>query len=410
MVLKSQETILLVGLTRWNSKRFPVWSMIAGTGATAIYALLAAKKNQWRMVGTEIEPESVMLARSNVKQNNLEQLIQIIHVKDSVLDQVLENSVSNQYDFTMCNPPFFGNEDETDSGAKSRKDRPLPSGAKTGTSNELIYDGGELEFICKMIEDSQKRKCSVRIFTTMVGIKRDFKELLLKLKSVGVKNFTTTEFTQGKTMRWGLAWSFDDKIHLTPPAQVTQEFENVPTCLNFENYIFSHLQNLNFYFLKRMSCASEDSNVDIGIGQTIHFIATENTWTGQRRRRREMERLRNFSSTAATAIVNNDKEPPRKIVKLSEEVSSAPQQEDSIKSMECQEESSEFTATTLSSNILLESYVQLVRDGRHARINMSLLGGSLGKDGLNQIMTYLRNSYTRDSKNPSTELYQLLKY
>lgn len=47
-----------------------------GTGATAIYALLAAKKNQWKMIGSEIDPESVMIARSNVERNSLQPIIE----------------------------------------------------------------------------------------------------------------------------------------------------------------------------------------------------------------------------------------------------------------------------------------------------------------------------------------------
>ncbi|ODN03484.1 Methyltransferase-like protein 16 [Orchesella cincta] len=398
--LRLNYILWLEDLLSWNNgfgkAGDEVCGIDVGTGATAIYALLATKKNQWRMVGSEIEPQSVMLARSNVTRNNLEKLIQIRHVKDSVLDQVLADSSPNQYDFTMCNPPFFGNEDETDSGTKTKKWRPEPSGAKTGTKNELIYAGGELEFIFKMIEESKKHQNSVRIFTTMVGIKRDFKELALKLKSVGVKNFASTEFAQGKTMRWGLAWSFDDLIHLIPPPQVTHEFENVPGCLNFENYIFSHLQTLNFQCLKWISGVDEEADTGLETGQTIHFITTENTWTGQRRRRREMERVRKGNAEVTTAD-NNSEEPPMKITKLSNENPGPASHQ------------GEAMEAAPSNNILLESHVQLVRDGHRGRINMRLLGGSLGKDGLNQIVTYLKNSYNRDAQNPSTELYQLLK-
>lgn len=79
------------------------------------------------------------------------------------MKQVLAESVGEQYEFTMCNPPFFGNEDEADSLQKSRKgDRPEPSGAKTGTKGELIVSGGEYEFVSQMIADSKAHPNQVK--------------------------------------------------------------------------------------------------------------------------------------------------------------------------------------------------------------------------------------------------------
>lgn len=42
----------------------------------------------------------------------------------------------------------------------------------------------------------------------MIGRKSDLKSLMSKLREVGVSVVKTTEFVQGKTSRWGLAWSF----------------------------------------------------------------------------------------------------------------------------------------------------------------------------------------------------------
>lgn len=47
----------------------------------------------------------------------------------------------------------------------------------------------------------------------MVGRKSNLKFLTLKLREVGVTIVKTTEFVQGRTSRWGLAWSF------MPPAK-----------------------------------------------------------------------------------------------------------------------------------------------------------------------------------------------
>lgn len=47
----------------------------------------------------------------------------------------------------------------------------------------------------------------------MIGRKANLKVLVSKLWEVGVTIMKTTEFVQGETYRWGLAWSF------VPPAR-----------------------------------------------------------------------------------------------------------------------------------------------------------------------------------------------
>lgn len=42
----------------------------------------------------------------------------------------------------------------------------------------------------------------------MVGRKTNLKSLTSKLREVGVTIVKTTEFVQGQTCRWGIAWSF----------------------------------------------------------------------------------------------------------------------------------------------------------------------------------------------------------
>lgn len=46
-----------------------------GTGATSVYMLLGAKKNNWHMVGTDIDPISIKHAQDNINKNQLSNLI-----------------------------------------------------------------------------------------------------------------------------------------------------------------------------------------------------------------------------------------------------------------------------------------------------------------------------------------------
>lgn len=104
-----------------------------------------------------------------------------------------------QFDFCMCNPPFFESMEEA--GANPRT-------ACGGTMEEMVCPGGEQAFIKRIINDSVHLKEQIRWYTTMVGRKVNLKVLTTNLRKVGVTIVQTTEFVQGRTSRWGLAWSF----------------------------------------------------------------------------------------------------------------------------------------------------------------------------------------------------------
>ncbi|KAF6156632.1 hypothetical protein GIB67_010687 [Kingdonia uniflora] len=111
----------------------------------------------------------------------------------------------NEYfDFCMCNPPFFDSMSEAGLNPKT---------ACGGTPEEMVCPGGEQAFITHIIEDSAVLKQSFRWYTSMIGRKSNLKILTSKLWEVGVSIVKTTEFVQGETCRWGLAWSF------MPPAK-----------------------------------------------------------------------------------------------------------------------------------------------------------------------------------------------
>ncbi|KAL9243926.1 hypothetical protein vseg_017758 [Gypsophila vaccaria] len=104
-----------------------------------------------------------------------------------------------KFDFCMCNPPFFESMEEAGLNPKT---------SCGGTTEEMVCSGGERAFISRIIEDSVTLKQSFRWYTTMLGKKSNLKFLTSKLREVGVTIVKTTEFVQGQTCRWGLAWSF----------------------------------------------------------------------------------------------------------------------------------------------------------------------------------------------------------
>lgn len=72
----------------------------------------------------------------------------------TALLELLEGN-SDQFDFCMCNPPFFADHMDAQAIMSSRSDdRPEPSSINTASVGESITEGGEAEFIKKIIVES----------------------------------------------------------------------------------------------------------------------------------------------------------------------------------------------------------------------------------------------------------------
>jgi methyltransferase len=82
-----------------------------------VYSLLAAKKMGWRMRATETDPTNYRLAAKNVETNQLTSSISLVQVAPTeifTLAVLGGEDEKTEYDFSMCNPPFFTDEKQTD--------------------------------------------------------------------------------------------------------------------------------------------------------------------------------------------------------------------------------------------------------------------------------------------------------
>ncbi|AQK60691.1 methyltransferase [Zea mays] len=198
-----------------------------GTGANCIYPLLGASLLGWTFVGSDVTNVALEWAKKNVESNpHLAELIEIRNanaapsesetvVREAASEKILEPAEdvampkphilvgvvkeSESFDFCMCNPPFFESTEEAGLNPKT---------SCGGTAEEMVCPGGELAFITQIIEDSVSLKNSFRWFTSMIGRKANLKLLISKVREAGASVVKTTEFVQGHTARWGLAWSF----------------------------------------------------------------------------------------------------------------------------------------------------------------------------------------------------------
>lgn len=181
------------------------------------------------MCAIELNAESVEYAHANVHANGLQHRIEIFDnpSKDNPFDALIRNDEKwKRFDFTMCNPPFFRDESESESaesdefkepddGDRSHVDKQQPpNNAKTGIDCELMCAGGEVEFVKKIIQQSKEFGKRISFFTTMLGHKTSLNSILQELKTHGITNYCTSEFCQGWTKRWGVAWTFRNDLPL----------------------------------------------------------------------------------------------------------------------------------------------------------------------------------------------------
>uniref|UniRef100_A0A1A9W7T3 U6 snRNA m(6)A methyltransferase n=1 Tax=Glossina brevipalpis TaxID=37001 RepID=A0A1A9W7T3_9MUSC len=181
-----------------------------GCGSSCIYSLLAAKKNNWSMLALESNPINLDYALKNIERNNLQNSVTLFVQKRTAeifRDYFDSDCGSEIYDFCLCNPPFY---DTCANANKTRnpEKRPPPHNCPTGFAEELFCEGGEVKFVEKIVIESLLYAKRIRIFTTMLGHKSSLSKIMDILKEKKIQHFCSTEFHQGNTTRWGIAWSF----------------------------------------------------------------------------------------------------------------------------------------------------------------------------------------------------------
>ncbi|KAJ3555943.1 hypothetical protein NPX13_g10247 [Xylaria arbuscula] len=183
-----------------------VTGLDVGTGASLIYPLLGCvHRPAWRFIATDIDAESIQSARENARLNNLESRIRIIHRTAS--DTLIPALPHEAIDFVMVNPPFYASDTELLELA-AQKSRPPPS-ACTGAPVEMVCEGGEVQFVERLINESLTVRDRIQWYTAMLGKQSSMEALIDVLKRNGINNFAVTTFIQGsKTRRWALGWSF----------------------------------------------------------------------------------------------------------------------------------------------------------------------------------------------------------
>ncbi|KAM3965181.1 U6 small nuclear RNA (adenine-(43)-N(6))-methyltransferase [Aphomia sociella] len=375
-----------------------------GTGACAIYPLLATTKNKWHMLGTETDEKSFQKAQENITKNKLQDVIEVRKNETSSVIQHLFCVDSKQvYNFSMCNPPFYSSLQEL---CESRSPARLPpKNGFTGSPQELITDGGELEFCRKYIKESKEHQDEIIIYTTMIGHKYNLQELLQDLKEEGI-TFTYTEFCQGRVTRWGLAWTYQDYdiFKLVPPrdqprkkqAPIVYQLPQLPNSTYDMETVTNKLKViLNNLHINHKIINKRGNNI------VIDVIATTNTWSNQRRKRRLMKQLQ--PNDCKKSKLNT--EIPTISTAISD--SSAISESSDMSHLEKQKTSNHIgngdnmkphTSPEDTSNVavaepMVHALLKVHKKENDILMEMDYLNGSAGKEGLHQVVQYIKNNW-----------------
>lgn len=186
-----------------------------GVGANCIYPLIGAHEYRWRFTGSETHPQAFASAQAIISANpSLTRMIRLRRQKDneSMFHGIIHKN--EQYDATLCNPPFHDSAAAARAGGE-RKRRNLGQDRNDalnfgGQQQELWCEGGEVAFIKKMISESRDYARQVMWFTSLVSKGENLPPLYRALTDVGAVKVVKKEMAQGQKQSRFIAWSFMD--------------------------------------------------------------------------------------------------------------------------------------------------------------------------------------------------------
>ncbi|KAH9930660.1 S-adenosyl-L-methionine dependent methyltransferase [Fomitopsis serialis] len=285
-----------------------------GTGASAIYPLLGCRVDaQWSFVATDVDEKSLQYARLNIQNNNLQDRVSLVQSDPNgpVLQHVLV------FDFTMCNPPFYGSKEDVKRSAEAKEYQ--PNAVCTGADVEMITPGGEGAFVCKMVSESLELRSRCRWYTSMLGKLSSLTEVVALLRKHQIDNYAITEFVQGQTRRWAIAWSFGDvhlpdsiaripnpSVHsLMPPHNTVQQTYPQSTSLDrLSSAVTSTLASIEGVSVQPLP--RDDGAEHTFPGADTLVTAARDTWSRTARRRKMRETSMQVDDEPSNALVCRD--------------------------------------------------------------------------------------------------------
>lgn len=187
-----------------------------GTGANCIYPLLGNAEYNWSFIGVDSNDDALKEAQNIIDKNNLQDQIKLKKQNDNahVLSGVL--SETDKVTVTMCNPPFFKNEEDALKATTSKLKglgKPTDQMVRNfaGQAHELWYKGGEKAFLHNYLYESSLLKTQSYWYTSLVSNKDNVKTINQSLKKLGATAVLTIGMNIGNKKSRIVAWTFLDE-------------------------------------------------------------------------------------------------------------------------------------------------------------------------------------------------------
>jgi 23S rRNA (adenine1618-N6)-methyltransferase len=241
------------------------------------------------MHGSDIDTHSLNHAQRNVDANKLSERIELTQTTPSDPLIPLDKLGVSRLDFVMCNPPFYSSEEDM-SRAYYGKELP-PSAVCTGSTNEMICEGGDVGFVSRILAESLVLRERVQWYSSMLGRLASAQQLVAKLREHCITNFAVTNLKAGhKTRRWAVAWSFGD---LRPGNAVARHGELVQAILPTATEWTVAVNDASIRELdERVNAVLADLDIRWHWRAAIHTgvaFARENVWSRSARRKRKFQ-------------------------------------------------------------------------------------------------------------------------
>jgi 23S rRNA (adenine1618-N6)-methyltransferase len=206
-------------LSENNNGKIPLGKSVTcldiGIGANCIYPIIGVTEYKWNFIGSDINAESIKSAQ-NIVNSNSSLKGKVICKKQNHPKFIFRGVIAKQdkIDISICNPPFHSSIEEATKGT-ARKIENL-TGQKTyspklnfsGINNELVYSGGEIQFITNMISESKEIAKCCFWFSTLVSKESNLKRIYKILNKNKPSDIRTINIRTGNKTSRIVAWTY----------------------------------------------------------------------------------------------------------------------------------------------------------------------------------------------------------
>jgi len=206
-------------LSENNNGKIPIGNNVTcldiGIGASCIYPIIGVTEYNWNFIGSDINPKSIKSAQNIVNSNpSLKGKVscRIQNHPKFIFRGIIEKE--DKIDITICNPPFHSSIEEALKGTR-RKIKNLtgekmisPKRNFSGNFNEMVYEGGEFQFMSNMISESKEVAKYCFWFSFLVSKESNLTRIYKILHEIKPTEIRTIEIKTGNKISRIITWTY----------------------------------------------------------------------------------------------------------------------------------------------------------------------------------------------------------